>query len=55
MHGCYNPPAGNHGRQREVAALLVRAGAAVDLQWLESEHVRADAVMLAAPSAGIRP
>ena len=55
MHGCYNPPAGNHGRQREVAALLVRAGAAVDLQWLESEHVRADAVMLAALSAGIRP
>lgn len=54
MHGCYNPPAGNHGRQREVAALLVRAGAAVDLQWLESEHVRADAVMLAALSTGIR-
>lgn len=54
IHGCYNPPAGNHGRQREVAALLVRAGAIVEPEWLESEQVRADAAMLAALSTGMR-
>src|SRR5215469_3992261 len=48
IHGCYNSPAGNQGRQREVAALLVRAGARVEPEWLESEEVRADAAMLAA-------
>ena len=48
IHGCYNAPAGNQGRQREVAALLVRAGARVEPEWLESEEVRADAAMLAA-------
>jgi hypothetical protein len=48
IHGCYNAPAGNHGRQREVAALLVSAGATVDPGWLESGQVRADEVMLAA-------
>ena len=47
IHGCYNLPAGNHGRQREAAALLVRAGAVVEAQWLESEQVRADNAMLA--------
>lgn len=53
VHGCYNPPAANHGRQREVAALLVRAGAIVEHAWLDSEHVRADAAMLAVLSAGM--
>jgi uncharacterized protein len=48
IHGCYNPPAGNHGRQREVAALLVSAGAPVHPEWLESDQVRADSSMLAA-------
>ena len=48
IHGCYNPPAGNHGKQRQAAALLVRAGAVVEGQWLESEQVRADKAMLAA-------
>jgi hypothetical protein len=48
IHGCYNPPAGNHGRQREVVALLVSAGARVYPEWLQSEHVAADAKMLAA-------
>jgi hypothetical protein len=48
IHGCYNPPAGNQGRQRKVAALLVTAGATVESSWLESEQVRADASMLAA-------
>jgi uncharacterized protein len=48
IHGCYNQPAGNLGRQREVAALLVSAGAAVEPGWLESDQVRADSSMLAA-------
>ena len=48
VHGRYNPPAGNQGKQCEVAALLVSAGATVELEWLESEQVRADAAMLAA-------
>jgi hypothetical protein len=48
IHGWSNPPAGNHGRQREVVALLVAAGARVAPEWLESEQVRADAAMLAA-------
>ena len=29
VHGRYNPPAGNQGRQREVATLLIAAGAKV--------------------------
>jgi hypothetical protein len=48
IHGCYNAPAGNQARQREVAALLVKAGATVEPEWLESEEVRGDASMLAA-------
>ena len=48
IHGRQNPPAGNHGRQCEVAALLVAAGARVDPLWLESEQLRADSAMLAA-------
>jgi hypothetical protein len=55
IHGCYNPPVGNHGKQREAAALLVRAGAIVELEWLESKQVRSDAAMLATLSAGMRP
>lgn len=55
IHGCYNPPPGNQGRQREVSALLVRAGAAVEPEWLESDEVRSDAVMLAALSSGKCP
>jgi ankyrin repeat protein len=48
VHGWGNPPAGNHGRQREVVVLLVAAGARVEPQWLELERVRADPAMLAA-------
>lgn len=51
IHGWSNPPAGNQGRQREVVALLVAAGAKVQPEWLESEEVRADAEMLAALKA----
>jgi hypothetical protein len=47
VHGRYGPPAGNQGRQCEVAALLVAAGARVESEWLESEQVRADPEMLA--------
>lgn len=54
LHGCYNPPAGNHGRQREVAAMLVRAGAIVEPGWLELEQVRSDAAMLAVLNTGMR-
>jgi len=54
IHGCYNSPAGNHGKQHEVAAMLVRAGAIVEPEWLQSEHVRADATMLATLSIGIQ-
>jgi uncharacterized protein len=48
IHGWCDPPAGNHGRQREVAALLVAAGASVEPDWLARERVRADPQMLAA-------
>ena len=47
VYGWFNPPAGNQGRQREVAALLIAAGATVEVQWLESEEVRTDSSMLA--------
>lgn len=47
IHGCCNPPAGNHGRQREVVALLLTAGAKVEPEWLEAEKVQADAPILA--------
>jgi hypothetical protein len=47
IHGWSNPPAGNYGRQREVVALLVAAGAQVEPDWLEDENVRADPTMLA--------
>jgi len=36
IHGFSNPPAGNHGKQIEVAKLLVTAGAKVDPKWLDS-------------------
>ena len=48
IHGCFNPPKGDKGRQREVATLLVAAGARVEPEWLESEQVRGDRGMLAA-------
>ena len=52
IHGWCDPPAGNHGRQREVVVLLVSAGARVEPEWLESEKVRANPAMLAALQAG---
>jgi uncharacterized protein len=48
IHGRQHPPAGNRGRQCEVAALLVAAGASVEPVWLESEQIRADPPFLAA-------
>jgi len=47
IHGWSNPPAGNFGRQRNVVACLVAAGARVEPEWLEDEKVRADHAMLA--------
>jgi hypothetical protein len=47
IHGCYDAPRGNQGRQREVAGLLVAAGAIVEPARLQSDRVQADAVMLA--------
>jgi len=52
IHGWCDPPAGNHGRQREVVALLVAAGASVEPEWLERERVQADPQMLAALGRG---
>lgn len=43
IHGWGNAPVGNHDRQREVVALLLAGGAKVQLEWLNSEKVRADA------------
>jgi len=48
IHGWSNPPAGNHGRQIEVVAQLVAAGARVESQMLESETVRSNPAMLTA-------
>jgi hypothetical protein len=48
VHGWSDPPVGNHGRQREVAALLVSAGARVEPHWLEAEKVCDDPSMLGA-------
>jgi hypothetical protein len=48
IHGRQNAPKGTQGKQCEVAALLVQAGASVDPEWLESEGVRSDPLMLAA-------
>lgn len=48
IHGWCEPPAGNHGRHREVVTLLVRAGASVERQWLERDTVRTDPEMLGA-------
>jgi hypothetical protein len=52
IHGWCDPPAGNHGRQREVVTLLVVAGATVEREWLERNRVRADPEMLAALGRG---
>ncbi len=46
IHGYFNPPTGNKGRQLEVVALLVSAAATVESEWLESVQVRADPAML---------
>ena len=51
IHGWSDPPAGNHGRQREVVALLLAAGAIAEPAWLESEKVQADAALLASMTA----
>ena len=37
IHGWSNPPAGNHGRQIEVVAQLVAAGARVEPEMLETQ------------------
>ncbi len=52
IHGWCEPPAGNHGRQRDVVALLVAAGASVERELLEREKVRDDPEMLAALGSG---
>jgi hypothetical protein len=48
VHGWCNPPAGNHGRQIEVVAQLIAAGATVEPGMLESGKVRSSPAMLAA-------
>jgi uncharacterized protein len=54
IHGWSNPPAGNHGRQREVVVLLVAGGAKVQPEWLEEEKVREDPAMVSALRSGMR-
>ena len=51
VHGWCNPPAGNHGRQREVVTLLVAAGAKVEPDLLQSEMVRTNPEILEILSA----
>jgi ankyrin repeat protein len=51
IHGWSDPPAGNHGRQRDVVALLLAAGARVEPAWLESKKVQADSAILASMRA----
>lgn len=51
IHGWSDPPAGNHGRQREVVVVLLAAGARVEPVWLESEKVQADSAILASMNA----
>ena len=48
IHGRHQQPSGNQGKQREVAALLVSAGATVETRLLASEKVLADPELLAA-------
>jgi hypothetical protein len=52
VHGCYSSPNGNQGKQREVASLLVAAGAIAEPGWLQSDNVRNDPAMLAVLSRG---
>jgi hypothetical protein len=54
IHRWCDPPAGDHGRQREVVKLLVAAGAQVEPAWLENEKVRTDPAMLAALQGSMR-
>ena len=42
IHGWSDPPAGNCGRQGDVVACLVAAGAKFEPEWLEDEKVRAN-------------
>ncbi len=48
IHGWCDSPAGNHGRQREATAILVRAGAQVRPEWLQLDKVQSDPAMLQA-------
>jgi hypothetical protein len=48
VHGWSNPPAGDHGRHREVITLLVTAGAKVSRGLLDSDDVRNNPAILAA-------
>jgi hypothetical protein len=48
VHGWSHPPAGDHGRQREVVVLLVAAGAMVEPGLVESDGVRNNPAILAA-------
>jgi ankyrin repeat protein len=48
IHGCSKPPAGNHGRHREVITLLITAGAIVARGLLDSDDVRNNPAILSA-------
>lgn len=46
VHGWHNPPAGNHGRQIEIARCLVAAGATVEPHLLEAVRAHGESEML---------
>jgi ankyrin repeat protein len=48
IHGRYNAPRGSQGQHHEVVALLVRAGARLEPEWLVDERVSADPLMRSA-------
>lgn len=54
VHGWCDPPAGDHGQQRDVILMLVAAGAKVEAQWLNSERIQTDAQLLAVMSRPAR-
>jgi hypothetical protein len=54
VHGCCDPPAGNHGRQLEVVKLLVVAGATLEPEWMKFGKITSSPAMLSALQAADR-
>jgi ankyrin repeat protein len=54
VHGCCDPPAGNHGRQLEVVKLLVVTGATLEPEWMKFGKITSSPAMLSALQAADR-